>query len=58
MEGKWLICCSSLEILKGNLINDLKPLSSLKNFTYLDLSNSPKLTYKTCPVKPVSICSF
>jgi internalin A len=45
-------------VLKGNLINDLHPLSSLKNLIYLDLSNSPKLTHKTCPVKPVSICSF
>jgi internalin A len=45
-------------VLKGNSINDLKPLSSLKSLTYLNLSNSPKLTDKTCPVKPASICFF
>jgi internalin A len=45
-------------VLKGNLINDIKPLSSLKNLIYLELSNSPKLTHKICPVKPASICSF
>jgi internalin A len=45
-------------VLKGNLIKDLKPLSSLKNLIYLNLSNSPKLTDKSCPVKPASICFF
>jgi internalin A len=45
-------------VLKGNSINDLKPLSSLKNLIYLNLSKSSKLTDKTCPIQPESICIF
>jgi len=33
-------------------------LSSLTKLTELYLSDNPKLTNQTCPLKPASICKF
>ena len=45
-------------VLSNNQTANVKPLSSLTKLTKLDLSNNQRLTNKTCPVKPASICKF
>jgi len=44
--------------LGSNQISNLQPLSGFTKLTELDLTNNPKLTNKTCPLKPESICRF
>jgi len=44
--------------LNKNQIADLKPLSSLTNLKGLSLKKNQRLTNKTCPVKPESVCLF
>ena len=59
VDVKPLATLTNLEVLNlfGNQVVDVKPLTTLTHLTDLRLESN-RISFKSCPVKPESICSF